>query len=146
MKLIINPEKVVVTPAVYRVKFHESRDYPNYIGGDGGYETMNDFRPDIAAWLDTNAPGWSAAFDRGDWGEVLADIAIDFAAEYHARAFVEQFETIPCPNSIDRGYCPHIGKAIAVAKEREDGKAQCPNCSHPIQIMNKYNMNEFRKQ
>lgn len=145
MKIIIKPEKVVVTPAVYRVKFYESRDYPDYVGGSGGYETMDQFRSDIKDWLDNNAPGWIANFDRGDWGEGPANITIDFTAEDHAHAFVEKFETIPCPNSKDRGDCPHMGKAVAVAKERKDGKAQCPKCFHPIQIMNKYNIDDFRK-
>lgn len=144
MKLTVEPEKIIVKPAVYRVEFDEGRDYPNYVGG-GTWETMNDFRPDISAWLEQYAPGWTASFDRGDWGEGVAYVSINFTAEDHARKFVKKFETLPCPNAKDRGHCPHMHKAVEIAKERKDGRAECPNCLHPIQILNKYNLEDFVK-
>jgi hypothetical protein len=145
MKLTIKPEEVIVKPAVYKVKFNEGRDYPNFVGGDSGYETMNDFRSDIKDWLDTNAPGWTANFDRGDWGEGPATVTIHFKAEDHARAFVEKYETIPCPNSKSRGDCPNMGMAVREARARKDGKSHCPKCFHPIQILNEYNREDFLK-
>jgi hypothetical protein len=144
MKLTVKPEEVIVKPPIYKVEFHEGDEYPDYVGG-GTWETMNDLRPDINDWLNENAPGWKAEFDRGDWGEGVAFVSINFTAEDHAKAFVKQFETLPCPNSKTRGDCPHMGKAIAIAKERKDGKAACPNCARPIQILNKYNQEEFIK-
>jgi hypothetical protein len=139
MKLKVKPEKII--PASYTVMFDESDEYPGYITQLEPYRDQ--LRQDIVEWLDTNSPGWKVSFDRGDWGEGPASVSVYFLSEEHARKFVEHFETIPCPNSRSRGDCPHMGKAVTEAKQRQDGKSRCPNCSRPITIMNKYNRDEF---
>jgi hypothetical protein len=134
MKLTIKPEKVIVKPAQYRVEFFESREYSDYVGGNGGYETMNDFRPDIAAWLDANTPEWTADFDRGDWGEGPAVVKIDFKEESHAKMFHEQWNSIPCPNVSSRLHCSHLNNAIRSANSSDERQSKCETCGHEIKI------------
>lgn len=136
MKLTIKPEKVVVKPAVYSVSFYESRDYDGYVGGDNGYETMNDFRPDISTWLDENAPGWSAEFDRGDWGEGPAVVKINFASEDQATAFFEKFNAIPCSNALSRMHCESMNKAVLDARSHKNEKSKCQKCGYEIVLFN----------
>ena len=134
MKLTIKPEKVIVKPAQYRVEFYESREYGDYVGGNGGYETMNDFRPDIAAWLEENAIGWSASFDRGDWGEGPAVVKIYFKEESHAKMFHEKFNVIPCPNVSSRQLCRNFRVGMSSAMKTEDRTSMCKVCGYEIKV------------
>jgi hypothetical protein len=134
MKLTIKPEKVIVKPAQYSVYFYESREYGDYVGGNSGYETMNDFRPDIAAWLEENAIGWKANFDRGGWGDGPAVVKIDFVEESHAKMFHEKFNAIPCPNVSSRLHCPHLNNALRSANSSDERQSKCETCGYEIKI------------
>jgi hypothetical protein len=140
MKVHIKPQRII--PAEYSVHFHEDRDYKGYIVQPQPYEDR--LRPDIEAWLNTNAPGWDINFDRGDWGEGPAKVEICFETEAQARAFAAEFINIPCPNSVSRGDCPHIHAALK-SIDRKSGRGLCEHCGHEIRILTATNQNEFYK-
>ena len=142
MKVKVKPQQII--PAKYSIYFYEDRDYKGYIVQPQPYEDR--LRPDIEEWLNTNAPGWSVNFDRGDWGEGPAKVEIRFETEAQARAFAEAFTNIPCPNSVSRGNCPHMGAALkGIDRENGDGKGKCQRCGHEIRILTKTNQDEFYK-
>jgi hypothetical protein len=142
MKVHIKPQRII--PAEYRVYFYEDRDYTGYIVQPQPYEDR--LRPDIEEWLNTNAPGWSVNFDRGDWGEGPATVEICFSTEAQAQSFEAEFKNIPCPNSVSRGDCPHMGAALSlIDRKAGDGKGKCLHCGHRFQILTKDNREDFLK-
>ena len=142
MKVNVKPQQII--PASYSVRFDEDRDYSGYVVQPQPYEDR--LRPDIELWLDENAPGWSVNFDRGDWGEGPATVEIRFETEVQTRAFAAEFINIPCPNSVSRGDCPHMGAALkGIDRENGDGKGKCQRCGYEIRILTKTNKDEFYK-
>lgn len=105
MKLDIKHKEVVVTPAKYTVSFHESSTYGDYINNN---TTRDDLLSDeLNTWLAANDPGCLINFDRGDWGEGIAWVTINFTTESHAVAFKEKFNRILC-NATDRSCCLNL--------------------------------------
>lgn len=143
MEIKIKPQEII--PASYSVCFFESEEYSGYIVQPQPYEDA--LRPDIKVWLDANAPGWSVNFDRGDWGEGPALVKINFETESQSRAFAAKFTNIPCPNSLSRGHCPHMGAALnLIDREKGNGKGKCLECGKEFQILTKDNKEEFLKK
>lgn len=127
MKVHIKPQRII--PAEYSIHFYEDRDYKGYIVQSQPYEDR--LRPDIEAWLNSNAPGWSVSFDRGDWGEGPAQVEIRFSTEAQAKAFEAQFKNIPCPDALSRGNCLYMRAALRSA----DGNGLCEHCGYSFRIL-----------
>ena len=120
MKINIKHKKIVVEPAEYTVKFHESTTYGDYINNDTRDVQLSD---ELNTWLAEHDPACGIAFDRGDWGEGLAWVTISFTKERHAVAFKEKFNRIPC-DATDRSSCSNL------ILDRIAMKCHCDKCGY----------------